>query len=101
MSKQVAPKHVADCHQQEPVRLIDVRTPVEFREVHAEMALNVPLDSLAPKKLIKESTHSFASLWPHCDRSHTTAAQQLASFNRNTSLGWLSLRLSVGTKSRR
>ena len=30
----------------EKVELIDVRTPVEFREVHAEPAKNVPLDRL-------------------------------------------------------
>ena len=31
-----------------PIELIDVRTPVEFREVHADMARNIPLDSLDP-----------------------------------------------------
>jgi rhodanese-related sulfurtransferase len=31
------------------VDLIDVRMPTEFREVHAEGAVNVPLDSLNPK----------------------------------------------------
>ena len=31
-----------------PVDLIDVRTPVEFREVHAEGARSVPLDRLDP-----------------------------------------------------
>ncbi len=30
-------------------RLIDVRTPAEFREVHAEPARNVPLNQLDPK----------------------------------------------------
>ncbi|WP_149496320.1 rhodanese-like domain-containing protein [Roseiconus lacunae] len=28
--------------------LIDVRTPVEYREIHAEGAVNVPLDSIDP-----------------------------------------------------
>ncbi len=31
-----------------PVRLIDVRTPAEFREVHAAGAVSVPLDRLDP-----------------------------------------------------
>lgn len=31
-----------------PVRLIDVRTPVEFRELHVDFAENVPLDRLEP-----------------------------------------------------
>ncbi len=34
-----------------PVELIDVRTPVEFREVHVEFARNVPLDQLDAAKL--------------------------------------------------
>lgn len=35
------------------VELIDVRTPVEFREVHAEPARLVPLDSLDPLAVIE------------------------------------------------
>ena len=34
--------------------LIDVRTPVEFREIHAEGARNVPLDRLDPALIIQE-----------------------------------------------
>jgi rhodanese-related sulfurtransferase len=34
------------------VELIDVRTPVEFREVHADCARNVPLDTLDPQALL-------------------------------------------------
>lgn len=34
-----------------PVELIDVRTPVEFREVHAAGARNVPLDQLDPAQI--------------------------------------------------
>ena len=33
--------------------LIDVRTPVEFREVHAVGARNVPLDSLDPQTVMR------------------------------------------------
>ncbi len=36
------------------IELIDVRTPVEFREVHLEPARNVPLDQLDPKALIEQ-----------------------------------------------
>lgn len=32
----------------QPVELIDVRTPAEFREIHADLARNIPLDSLDP-----------------------------------------------------
>ena len=33
------------------VDLIDVRMPTEFREVHADRAKNVPLDSLDPRSI--------------------------------------------------
>ncbi|ADG67019.1 Rhodanese domain protein [Planctopirus limnophila DSM 3776] len=35
----------------EPVTIIDVRTPLEFQEVHAEGAVNIPLDELEAEKL--------------------------------------------------
>ncbi|QDU91571.1 Inner membrane protein YgaP [Pirellulimonas nuda] len=35
-------------------RLIDVRTPAEFREVHVDGAVNRPLDRLDPKGLLAE-----------------------------------------------
>jgi len=35
------------------VELLDVRTPVEYREVHAAPARNVPLDMLDPAALMK------------------------------------------------
>jgi rhodanese-related sulfurtransferase len=35
----------------EPAELIDVRTPVEFREVHVTVARNVPLTELDAKKI--------------------------------------------------
>jgi rhodanese-related sulfurtransferase len=34
------------------IEIIDVRTPVEFREVHVEGARNIPLDQLDPKSLM-------------------------------------------------
>jgi rhodanese-related sulfurtransferase len=41
------------CKQGEKIDLIDVRTPVEFREVHVENARNVPLDRLDPAALMQ------------------------------------------------
>ena len=35
------------------IELIDVRTPVEFREVHLNIARNVPLDQLDPKAVVQ------------------------------------------------
>lgn len=37
----------------EPVELIDVRTPAEYRSVHAAMAVLAPLDQLDPKRLME------------------------------------------------
>jgi rhodanese-related sulfurtransferase len=36
----------------EKLELIDVRTPVEYRELHVEFARNVPLDQLNPSSVI-------------------------------------------------
>ncbi len=40
------------CQSGQSVDLIDVRTPVEFREVHSVYARNVPLDSLKPNDVM-------------------------------------------------
>jgi rhodanese-related sulfurtransferase len=48
-SEQLASK----CRTGEPVDLIDVRTPVEFGEVHLNAARNVPLDVLDPAAIMK------------------------------------------------
>jgi rhodanese-related sulfurtransferase len=36
------------------IDLIDVRTPVEYREVHVEFARNVPLDVLDPASVLRD-----------------------------------------------
>ena len=41
------------CKSGKKIDLIDVRTPVEFREVHVEFARNVPLDQLDPAAVMK------------------------------------------------
>jgi len=47
---------VTEFHQLgDAVPLIDVRTPVEFQEVHAATARNVPLDTLTPDVLAAEA----------------------------------------------
>ena len=50
----ISPKQLAELRQsQVKVELIDVRTPVEYREVHVEIAQNVPLDQLDPVALMQ------------------------------------------------
>jgi rhodanese-related sulfurtransferase len=43
----ISPQMLADlCKEGKKIDLIDVRTPVEYREIHVEIARNVPLDQL-------------------------------------------------------
>lgn len=50
----------------EKVELIDVRTPVEYREVHVEFAKNYPLDRLDPSSIVKARTSTDAPLYVIC-----------------------------------
>lgn len=48
----ISPAELFEKHRRgEAIELIDVRTPAEYREVHATMARLVPLDSLDPGQL--------------------------------------------------
>ena len=50
----MSPRKLAElCSEGKKIDLIDVRTPVEFREVHVEIARNVPLDRLDPAALMQ------------------------------------------------
>ena len=50
----IHPHELAELRQGgKTIDLIDVRTPVEYREVHLEDARNVPLDRLDPAALMK------------------------------------------------
>ena len=45
----IMPRELAGlCGNGNEIELIDVRTPTEFRHVHAELARNVPLSKLDP-----------------------------------------------------
>lgn len=55
----ISPNQLMDrCRNSASVELIDVRTPVEFREVHVEFARNIPLDRLDPKAILAERKSS-------------------------------------------
>lgn len=55
----------------ETIDLIDVRMPVEFREVHAEGARSVPLDSLDPRALMSQRNGSSGTpLYVMCRSGH-------------------------------
>ena len=50
----ISPRKLAElCNEGKKIDLIDVRTPVEFREVHVQIARNVPLDRLDPATLMQ------------------------------------------------
>ena len=50
----MSPHQLAElCKDGKKIDLIDVRTPVEFREVHVQIARNVPLDRLDPAALMQ------------------------------------------------
>lgn len=44
----ITPRQLAEFFKAGSCDLIDVRTPVEFREIHVEGACNIPLDKLDP-----------------------------------------------------
>lgn len=50
----ISPQRLADLHKSGTIDLLDVRTPVEFRELHAAGARNVPLDLLDPAVVMQE-----------------------------------------------
>jgi rhodanese-related sulfurtransferase len=53
----ITPRRLAElCTAGRAVDLIDVRTPVEFREVHIPFARNVPLDRLDPAAVLRSRT---------------------------------------------
>ena len=52
--ERIHPIEVADLRKSKNIMLIDVRTPAEFAELHAEGARSIPLDKLDPKALAVE-----------------------------------------------
>jgi rhodanese-related sulfurtransferase len=49
----ISPKQLAELCRNGKIDLIDVRTPVEFREVHTANARNLPLDRLDPATVMQ------------------------------------------------
>ena len=48
----ITPMKLKDAIESGNAEIIDVRTPLEFREVHVQTARNVPLDGLDPHELM-------------------------------------------------
>lgn len=63
----ISPKQLHDLKQAKTgIELIDVRTPVEFREVHVTFARNVPLDRLDAAELTAGRSDSTQPLYVIC-----------------------------------
>lgn len=62
----ITPRELNELCQKGDIDVIDVRTPVEFREVHCVHARNVPLDTLNPKKLMEEHGSTERPLYVIC-----------------------------------
>ncbi len=55
----ISPTRLGELRKQgQPIDLIDVRTPVEFREAHLEFARNIPLDRLDAAAVIRDRNGS-------------------------------------------
>ncbi|MEW4487467.1 rhodanese-like domain-containing protein [Thalassoglobus sp. JC818] len=55
--QEISPSQLEQQRSNGSVDLIDVRTPVEFREVHASGARNIPLDSLNPQAFLESRSN--------------------------------------------
>src|SRR5215831_1390559 len=54
----ISPQQLADLCKNGQIDLLDVRTPVEFRELHAAHARNLPLDRLDPVAVMQTRSGS-------------------------------------------
>jgi rhodanese-related sulfurtransferase len=70
----ISPKQLHDAAQAgQPVQLVDVRTPVEFRELHVRFARNVPLGQLDPRAIAAGRTGSGTPLYVICRQGSRAA----------------------------
>jgi rhodanese-related sulfurtransferase len=49
----ISPRELAERSRSQQIELLDVRTPIEFQEIHAAPARNVPLDQLDPAAVLR------------------------------------------------
>ena len=65
--KTITPQQLSSLKETgQPIDLIDVRTPVEFQEVHVNFARNIPLDRLDPAQLKSEGNTAGQALYVIC-----------------------------------
>lgn len=77
----ISPKQLAEIQQSgKHVELIDVRTPIEFREVHVSFARNIPLDQLQAAQVASSRQDASEPLYVIC-RSGSRAKQACEKFH--------------------
>jgi rhodanese-related sulfurtransferase len=54
----ISPQQIADLCKTGKIDLIDVRTPMEYQELHATLARNLPLDTLNPATVMQDRNGS-------------------------------------------
>ena len=78
----ITPKGLLDlCNRGEAIDLIDVRTPVEYGEVHVDFARNLPLDRLDPKAIAADHAGRTGPIYFVCrsgSRSKTACERMIA-----------------------
>ncbi|MCH5377219.1 MAG: rhodanese-like domain-containing protein [Planctomycetes bacterium] len=65
----------------ETIDLIDVRTPIEFREIHVDYACNEPLDRLNPVAIMERHGDQSKPLYVMC-RTGNRAKQAIEKFHQ-------------------
>jgi rhodanese-related sulfurtransferase len=103
--KSISPLELYELVRQgQSVDLIDVRTPAEFEEVHADLAVSVPLDGLDPARIAKAREAGGQPLYLICrsgGRSQHACEQFVAAGYPNVvnvdggTLAWLEANLPV------
>jgi len=76
----ISPQKVAElCKDGKPIDIIDVRTPMEYQELHVFTARNVPLDQLDPGAVMHARNGSVEPLYLIC-RSGSRGRQACEKF---------------------
>lgn len=76
----ISPRQLGELCKSGQIELIDVRTPVEYRELHVVVARNVPLDRLDPMTLMQaRNGHKDEPLYLIC-RSGSRGSQACEKF---------------------
>lgn len=98
---EISPKDLARKHEAgEPVRVVDVRTPVEFSEVHVPFAENIPLDQIRAKNIDKREgplyliCRSGSRARTACEKLHSEGISNVHVVSGGTE-GWLAAGLEV------